>query len=93
MGLVCPNNTMKGKYPMELNIYCKLANGNLVSKREVDKAIELVASLKNGFSVIELSDEELFAKGNMIDAIRRFREKYDTRLADAKAAIDYLREE
>ena len=76
-----------------MNMYCKLTNGNFVSKREVDKAIEVIASLKDGFTVVELTDEELFEKGNKVDAIRRFREKHDVGLVEAKAAIEHLRGE
>ena len=76
-----------------MNLYCKLTNGNLVSKREIDKAIELIASLKDGFVVTEITDEELFANGSKLDAIRCFREKYDVGLAEAKAAIEHLRGE
>lgn len=76
-----------------MNIYCRLANGKLVPKRSIDKAIELVASLKDGFSVVEISDDELFAKGDKVDAICRFREKHGTSLVEAKASIEYLRGE
>lgn len=78
---------------MEMNLYCKLSDGTLVSKHEMDKAIELVSCLKGGYSIVELSDEELFAKGNKIDAIRRFMNKHDVRLAEAKQSIEFLRGE
>lgn len=76
-----------------MNLYCKFANGDMVSKRRVDDAIELVARLANGFTVVELSDEELFSKGNKFDAIKRFYEKHHVGLAEAKAAIEHLRGE
>lgn len=74
-------------------IYCKLSNGNLVSKRHVDKAMELINSLRDGFVLVDIDDDELFSKGDKLDAIQRFREKYDTGLLEAKAAIEFLREE
>ena len=82
---------MKGDSAM--NVYYKLANGELMSKLIVDDAIELIARLANGFEVVELSDEELFANGNKIAAIERFREKHNVRFAEAKAAIEHLRGE
>ena len=65
----------KGVMQMEMNLHYKLSDGTLVPKRELDKAIDLVASLKGGFTLVELSDEELFAKGNKLEAIRRFMAK------------------
>ena len=76
-----------------MHLYCKLSNGNIVPKHKVDDAMELIASLKNGFAVVELSDEELFSNGNKIDAIRCFMNKHNTGLAEAKAAIEHLRGE
>lgn len=76
-----------------MNLYCKLVNGDLVPKRTVDNAVELFERLKNGFTIVELTDEELFAKGNYVDAVKRFHDKHNVGLAEAKAAIDFLREE
>jgi ribosomal protein L7/L12 len=76
-----------------MNTYCKLANGDLVSKERVDNAIQLIARLTDGFTVVELSDEELFQKGNKFDAIKRFHEKHKVGLVEAKAAIEHLRGE
>ena len=76
-----------------MNLYYKLNNGNVVPKSKVDDAIDLIGQLKGGYSVVEMSDIDLFTKGDLIDAIRRFRDKYDTLLVEAKAAIDFLREE
>ena len=72
-------------------LYCRLPNGNLVSKREIDKAIELVSILKDGFTVFD--DEELFIKGNKVDAIHRYHQKHNTTLLEAKEAIELLRNE
>lgn len=74
-------------------LYCRLPNGKLVSKRSVDNAIALVAELQNGFEVFEISDTELFIKGNYVEAVRRYREKNGVSLAEAKEAIDILRNE
>lgn len=76
-----------------MNLYCKLTDGTMVPKYKVDDAIKLFESLKNGFTVVELNDEELFAKGNKFDAIKRFHEKHKVGLAEAKAAIEHLRGE
>ncbi len=72
-------------------LYCKLSNGKLVSKRSVDNAIELVSELKDGFTVFEICDEELFLKGNIVEAVRRYRDKHNVSLKEAKEAIDILR--
>lgn len=76
-----------------MNIYCQLANGILIPKRRVEDAINLFNSLQDGFTIVELTDEELFAKGNKFDAIKRFHNKHKVGLAEAKAAIEHLRGE
>ena len=76
-----------------MNTYYKLTNGDLISKRRVDDAIALLDRLRNGFSVVELTDMEMFTKGNIIEAAKRFSEKHDINLLEAKYAIDFLREE
>lgn len=73
--------------------YCKLSNGELVAKRTVDSALELVAKLNGGYSVVELSDDEVIAKGTKFDAILCFRDKHNVTLTEAKEAIEYLRGE
>ena len=77
----------------DMNLYCKLSDGSMIPKYRVDSAINLIEQLKGGYSVVEMSDIDLFTKGDLIDAVRRFRDKYDTLLVEAKAAIDFLREE
>lgn len=72
-------------------LYCKLPNGKLVSKRSVDNAIELMSELKDGFTVFEICDEELFLKGNIVEAVQRYRDKHNVSLKEAKEAIDILR--
>ena len=76
---------------MNRNLYCQLTNGTMIPKRKVDDALMLFESLKDGFVVREISDEELFTNGNKFDAIKRFHEKHNVGLAEAKAAIEYLR--
>ena len=73
--------------------YCRLPNGKLVSKRMVDSAMELIAELKDGFEVFEISDTELFIKGDYMEAIRRYCVLNNVSLTEAKAAIDHLRNE
>lgn len=73
--------------------YCKLSNGELVSKAKVDAALELVAKLKGGYSIVELSDNELFTKGNKVEAIKYFMNKHNVSLAEAKEAIEFMRGE
>lgn len=72
-------------------LYCRLPNGKLVSKRSVDNAIELMSELKDGFTVFEICDEELFLKGNVVEAVQRYRNKHNVSLKEAKEAIDILR--
>ena len=74
-------------------LYCRLPNGRLVSKRSVDNAIELVSELKDGFTVFEITDEELFVKGNIVEAVQRYRDLHNVGLREAKDAIDTLRAE
>ncbi len=76
---------------MNRNLYCLLSNGELVPKRKVDEAVELIAKMKDGVDIVELTDEELFAYGDKLDAIKRFRDKHDTSLLEANYAIDFLR--
>ena len=71
----------------------KLSNGNLVSKRKVDEALALINQLAQGCTLVELSDEELFSKGDKFDAIMRFYKKHDTTMLEAKASIEHLRGE
>ena len=78
---------------MNRNLYCVLSNGELVPKRKVEEAIELIAKMKDGMEVVELTDEELFAYGNKVDAVMRFREKHDTTVTEAHYAIEFLRGE
>lgn len=75
------------------NLYYELSNGELVPKHKVDAAFELIERLKEGCSIVGLSDIDVFTKGDKLDAILRFRNKYDTPIAEAKEAIEFLREE
>lgn len=74
-------------------LYCKLSNGNLISKRMIDAAMDLISQLKDGFEVFEIGDTELFIKGNYVEAVRRYHEINDVSLSEAKEAIDTLRNE
>lgn len=72
----------------------KLPDGTFVSKREVCNAIKLLTRFSQGHSPVHLTDEELFANGNKLDAIQRFREKHNiTSILEAKQAIEHLRGE
>ena len=62
-------------------------------KHKVDAAFELIERLKEGCSIVNLSDIDVFTKGDKFDAILRFRDKYDTPIVEAKEAIEFLREE
>ena len=74
-------------------LYYELSNGELMPKHEVDAAFELIERLKEGCSIVNLSDIDVFTKGDKFDAILRFRDKYDTPIVEAKEAIEFLREE
>lgn len=75
------------------NLYYELSNGELVPKHKVDAAFALIERLKEGCSIVNLSDIDVFTKGDKFDAILRFRDKYDTPIVEAKEAIEFLREE
>lgn len=74
------------------HVYYKLSNGDMVSKRKVDDALNTIRSICGGASIVHLEDSEVMLYGDKIDAIRLFREKYDCSLMEAKASIDFLRE-
>lgn len=78
---------------MDRNLYCMLKNGELIPKAKVNAILDMLIKLSEGFSIVQLTDEELFTKGDKFDAIKRFREKYDTGLMEAKCAIEFLRGE
>ena len=76
-----------------MNKHYKLTSGELISKEKVDKARELIAKLDEGYELIDLTDEELFSKGDKFDAVIRFRDKYECTLVEANAAVKHLRGE
>ena len=72
----------------------KLPDGKLISKSRVDAARELLNEvIAGGCTLVELTDSELFASGDKFEAIKRFRDKHNTGVVDAKQAIEYLRGE
>jgi len=73
--------------------YYKLASGELISKEQVDRAIELLSRLRTMSSFVDLTEEELFSQGDKIQAVRVFREKHGCTLVEAKASIEHLRGE
>lgn len=75
------------------NLYYKLGNGELIPKSKVDAAFALIELLKKGCSIVNLSDIDVFTKGDKLDAIIRFRNKYNIPINEAKEAIEFLREE
>ena len=75
----------------EMHIHYQLANGNLVSKARVDRARELLNSLMDGFTVTELADDELFVKGDKVEAVMRYHKKYNCGAVEEKAAIEQMR--
>ena len=84
---------IKGIANEETHTHYQLANGTLVSKARVDRARELLDSLMDGFTVTELTDNELFSKGDKVEAVMRYHNKYNCSAAEAKAAIERLRGE
>lgn len=77
-----------------LHPHYKLPDGELVSKSSVDAALALINKVMAAeCQLVNMTDSELFSSGDKIAAIRRFREKYDTHLLDAKYAIEHLRGE
>lgn len=75
------------------NLYYKLCNGELIPKSKVVSAFVLIERLKEGCSIVNLSDIDVFTKGDKLDAIIRFRNKYNIPINEAKEAIEFLREE
>lgn len=73
--------------------YYKLTSGELISKESVDRALALLAKLRELNTVVELSETELFAHGDKLQAIRAFKDKHDCSLVEAKTAIEHLRGE
>ena len=70
-----------------------LVNGEYISKSKVDDALNLLSKIIHGFPLVSLTDNEVIHKGNKIDAVCAYNRKYDCGLAEAKAAIEYLRGE
>ena len=68
-------------------------DGEMVSKRTVDAALRLINKMSQGCVVVELNDEDLFSKGDKLDAIWRYRDKHNVGIVEAKAAIEHLRGE
>lgn len=74
--------------------YYKLTNGEYISKEKVDDAVALLQKFFNaGATLVDLCDDDIIHKGNKIDAVCAYNRKYDCGLAEAKAAIEYLRGE
>lgn len=71
--------------------YYQLPNGDLISKAKVDNARALLAQLENGYTETNLTDEELFSKGDKFEATHRFWKKHDCSVMEAKIAIEHLR--
>jgi thermostable 8-oxoguanine DNA glycosylase len=63
----------------------------LISKGKVDSARKLLAKLENGHTLISLTDEELFDKGDEFEAVYRFYKKHDCSIIEAREAIKHLR--
>lgn len=76
-----------------MHTHYRLPNGDIISKARVDNAKALIALLDNGYEIVDLTDEELFSKGDKLDAVIRFREKHNCTLVEANAAIKHLRGE
>ena len=76
------------KYP-----YYELTSGELISKDRIDSAIELPSKLRDLSACVMLTEDELFSKGDKIQAIRVFRMKHDCSVMEAKTAIEHLRGE
>ena len=73
------------------NEYYVLSDNSLLSKQKVDEAFEIVNSFRGGAIKIYMLDSEEFAYGDFVDAVKLFKDKYDTGLIDAVEAIRWLR--
>lgn len=79
--------------PEVTHMHYQFSDGTLVSKRTVDAALQLINKMAQGCQPVELTDEELFSKGDKFEAIKRFYDKHNTTILEAKAAIEHLRGE
>lgn len=70
--------------------YYRLLDGEIISKERVDAAIDLLNRLKGAVSVVQLTDIDLFTKGDRVEAIRRFHPKHDIPFVEAKALLQYV---
>lgn len=71
--------------------HCQLTNGDLISKRKVDEAFEIIERLNNGFTLVELPEEELFSKGDEFEAVHAYWNKHNCTVLEAREAIKNLR--
>ena len=72
--------------------YFALSNGELIPKRKVDQALDVLKKLADhGAVLIDLPYEELLSKGDTIEAIYAFRDKHNCGLVEARNAIRFLR--
>lgn len=75
------------KYP-----YYRLSNGELIPKRKVDWALDVLKKLADhGAILTDLTYEEILAKGDEFDAVKAFKEKHDCSVLEARNAIRFLR--
>lgn len=72
--------------------YFALSNGELIPKRKVDWALDVLKKLTDhGAILTDLTYEELLSKGDELDAVQAFREKHDCSILEARNAIRFLR--
>lgn len=73
--------------------YYTFTDGEVISADRINMALSLVAKLKDGFTIVELSDSEVYAMASKVEAIKLFHERHGIGLIEAKAAIEHLRGE
>ena len=70
--------------------YYRLSDGEIISKERIDAAIDLLNRLKEVVSVAQLTDIDLFTKGDKIEAIRHYHPKHDIPYVEATALLQYV---
>ena len=71
-----------------------IVDGEYISREKVEKAASIIRKvLESGSGLTYISDEELFLKGDKLDAIKAFMKKHHCGLLESRAAIEFLRGE
>lgn len=71
-----------------------IVDGEYISCEKVENAMSIIRKVLNPDTRFAyISDEELFSKGDKLDAIKVFTKKHHCGLLESKTAIEFLRGE